>query len=977
MAETKRKIAILGGGVGAMTAAYALASLPLAADRFDITVYQLGWRLGGKGASGRNAARGQRIEEHGLHVWSGFYDNAIAQMRQVFADLQGEPAVFQSFETAFRPHNDIILTEPDGLDWKTWIIRPPIKPDVPGTGGDTLSALAMFKAVVAYVADLIGQTSADPVAGAHTHPARVLPAQDIAHVRGRVDVTALPPTLHHWLAALSDALPDEPAAYTPADKSALVSLTRAVHVEAQARRLALIVASTFADDLRRLHMAIDLGAAALRGIIADDVPFAGFDAVEDQEFSAWLSRHGAADDTINGALIKAVYDYAFGYQRGQTDRAHRSIGAGTFLHGSIRLVLTYKGAIFYKMNAGMGDSVFAPLHKALVKRGVRFKFFHQVTGLHLDPTARQIDRIGLREQASPIAADYDPYVRVGALDCWPSQPVWDRLKNGAALQGTDFENPDPAAPATLTLQKGVDFDDVILGISLGGLPHIVADLTAADPAWRDMLAHVGTVATQAMQLWLRPDIAALGGPAGQPIVTAFADAMNTVADMSHVIPAEAWPPGQTPGTIAYFCGPLADDIGSGSGRVKALSQGWMTQNGHKLMPLAFETDGRLKDSLLIAADGADPWSDQYFRANTTGSERYVLSQPDSARYRLRADRSGFANLWLAGDWTYTAINAGCVEAAAMSGLRAAAGLAGIVPDIAGELADPPAPRPGAGTARRDPPYTAPVLPTLVPQNSTWPWSVAYGMAQTTGAAVTLPFDRAVVAAMLPAGLELMPQSVTTPDQHPVILLFARQRNVRPNLFPFGMNYNEFICAVPWVRHTDPALQDLPPLICPTLLYLDSLVPILLGVYGYGFNKIRAGITADASSYIIRDADDQTEIIACQFTPAGPQSSPRNLAQFASTWPAWEQPMVTHNKLGHWQYSVYDFSLAQARMQPLSMEIRINSPKLGLPLGVVRPDSIATSATGGFFLTAAGTISNPFQSAQLLRQMRAAKARKGT
>ena len=88
-------------------------------------------------------------------------------------------------------------------------------------------------------------------------------------------------------------------------------------------------------------------------------------------------------------------------------------------------------------------------------------------------------------------------------------------------------------------------------------------------------------------------------------------------------------------------------------------------------------------------------------------------------------------------------------------------------------------------------------------------------------------------------------------------------------------------------------------------------------------------------------------------------------------------MVTHNKLGHWQYSVYDFSLAQARMQPLSMEIRINSPKLGLPLGVVRPDSIATSATGGFFLTAAGTINNPFQSAQLLRQMRAAKTKQGT
>jgi hypothetical protein len=74
-------------------------------------------------------------------------------------------------------------------------------------------------------------------------------------------------------------------------------------------------------------------------------------------------------------------------------------------------------------------------------------------------------------------------------------------------------------------------------------------------------------------------------------------------------------------------------------------------------------------------------------------------------------------------------------------------------------------------------------------------------------------------------------------------------------------------------------------------------------------------------------------------------------------------------LGAWQYSVFDFSLAQARMQPITMEIRVAQPKLGLPIGVIKPASIATTALGGFFMTAAGTINNPFQSAQLLRQMR--------
>ena len=51
----KVKIAILGGGIGALTAAFYLTSEPYWKDRYDITVYQLGWRLGGKGASGRTA----------------------------------------------------------------------------------------------------------------------------------------------------------------------------------------------------------------------------------------------------------------------------------------------------------------------------------------------------------------------------------------------------------------------------------------------------------------------------------------------------------------------------------------------------------------------------------------------------------------------------------------------------------------------------------------------------------------------------------------------------------------------------------------------------------------------------------------------------------------------------------------------------------------------------------------------------------
>ena len=40
-------------------------------------------------------------------------------------------------------------------------------------------------------------------------------------------------------------------------------------------------------------------------------------------------------------------------------------------------------------------------------------------------------------------------------------------------------------------------------------------------------------------------------------------------------------------------------------------------------------------------------------------------------YRLRSDESGYDNLVLAGDWTDNGLNAGCIEAATISGLQAA------------------------------------------------------------------------------------------------------------------------------------------------------------------------------------------------------------------------------------------------------------------------------------------------------------------
>ena len=86
-----------------------------------------GWRLGGKGASGRNAGMHQRIEEHGLHVWMGFYENAFRLMRACYGVLG------RDWQDAFAPAPLIAVTERASDDrWLPWMATLPPADGLPG-----------------------------------------------------------------------------------------------------------------------------------------------------------------------------------------------------------------------------------------------------------------------------------------------------------------------------------------------------------------------------------------------------------------------------------------------------------------------------------------------------------------------------------------------------------------------------------------------------------------------------------------------------------------------------------------------------------------------------------------------------------------------------------------------------------------------------------------------------------------------------
>jgi len=123
MADSKTRVAILGGGVSALSAAFALTEIDPKGEKYTITLYQLGWRLGGKTASGRNADQGQRIEEHGLHIWAGFYENAFTIMRSVLKALNRPPSdPMATIADAFKRQNQIFYSEKTGEQWAAMVI---------------------------------------------------------------------------------------------------------------------------------------------------------------------------------------------------------------------------------------------------------------------------------------------------------------------------------------------------------------------------------------------------------------------------------------------------------------------------------------------------------------------------------------------------------------------------------------------------------------------------------------------------------------------------------------------------------------------------------------------------------------------------------------------------------------------------------------------------------------------------------------
>lgn len=682
----RRRIAILGGGTAALTAAFGLTSQPHWSDRYEITVYQLGWRLGGKGAS----SRGQfgRIEEHGLHVWLGSYENAFHIIRRCYKELDRPlEAQLATWEQAFKPRNVVALDELVGESYDPWLLKIPMNQATPGESRREAAEEPGWSEMIAHA-----------VGGLHA----IFRASP--HSEGRFNWGRLWISAAKWLANrihTRQLRPDRAKRH-----HAVLAWLFSGFQRWMWRELGAKVRGDAAA--RRLFTLLDFGMANLRGIIEDDLWICGVDHVDELDYREWLGKHGARQDpTLNSVLIRALYDLGFSYLDGDAEKPH--FAAGAAIRTVLRMIL-YKGAFVWGMQAGMGETIFAPLYEVLERRGVRFRFFHRVTDLipGIRSGDRVIAQIHMARQVTVKGGPgkYDPLLPVNGIPCWPPHPIHGQIEEGEALErgGYDLESfwtEWRDAEPDMVLELGEHFDDVVLGISLGAFPHICAKLKE-EPGWRDMIERIPTVQTQSFQVWLKPDTAGLGWPFWkdeQYILDVNSDPFDTWADMSHLLHREMWPPEHLPNSIHYFCsalpGPRAapprserDFAGQEIRRVKDHARLKLQTNARRIWPASARPgEQEFNWGLLIDPEervGEGRMAAQYYKANIDPSERYVFAMPGTLRYRMRSDQSGYRNLYLAGDWTRNGLNVGAIESAVMSGMQAARAICGYPEHIAFE-----------------------------------------------------------------------------------------------------------------------------------------------------------------------------------------------------------------------------------------------------------------------------------------------------
>lgn len=688
---TKKKIVILGGGMAGLSAAYQLTRTPALQAQHDVTLYQMGWRLGGKAASGRDKI-GRNLE-HGLHVWFGCYENTFQMVQEVYAARPNTVDwKIKTWQDAAKPQAFTPLGTKDGTGtWQYWPLTWAENEGQPGDGRLLPSIPEVIGTVIDWIyLFLSGKEEAGPAAAIDAAG----PVPDHASVAARASdiLRDAKRFIHNTIGKVGKDAGD--------DFEKAIRLIEWAH---DAHRGTVGAGAEPGSKDAITNDILNIFLATVRGIFADLIfKNAPLISLDDMEFRAWLLKHGA-DPTIvtESTICRVPYDTLFQYDGG--DITKPDMAAGTGLGAIMRLIGTYKGAMMWEVQAGMGEVIVGPLYQHLVNAGVSFKFFHKVTAIiaGTQDSSPVVASIELEQQAMPVSGNYDPVTVTDGMVVWPSEPYWEQLQNGTAMQqaGVNFESNWvnwPAQGPPVVLHNGEDFDTVVLAIALGALKKlndedasICASLIESSGAMENWINNVPLVPSMGVQIWSNRTTAALGWSQPKAACVSGPEYLNIWADMTQVLQYEPWaPPLVKPLSLHYLTGTYKTDFykapkSQTDTPVRAAADlwnqtvAWLNTSSYAAWPAAQTAEG-FDWSVLSAPDdasGEDRLCSQYIRPNIDPTECCTVSAAGTTQYRLHADGSGFTNLVLAGEGTAMGLTTS-FEGSIMSGSAASRAICG-------------------------------------------------------------------------------------------------------------------------------------------------------------------------------------------------------------------------------------------------------------------------------------------------------------
>lgn len=613
----KQKVVVLGAGLGGLSAAFELTDYEGWENYYDVTVYQFGWQLGGKCRTGRGP--NDRIEEHGIHVFLGFYNNAMRMVRLAFEELKQKRILVtdKTWESLFIRENAILLPK-YSIKEESWLQRVLVFPEndqLPGIGEPPSEQENIKKMLLLGLEMVVGSPFlkrgggclgwlgrtvlrwfwSKPQTPANYKPTFVRKPEDRPAWWADLEKEALQqhghkehPLLHH-AKALIEAMPssrEEAQRIHAALNGAPHSHEKLAHLLFEAFAAVEKIIAPFVGSDSRIEVFwrfMQLGYYNYVGLNKIYNPQTGtydFESINHLDYREWLRENGAPEEVAWSAPVKDIYTLVFAYPHGGDSSQPGSIGAGTALMGAMLIMLGYKGSIMYRFAGGTGDVIISHVYEALKARGVKFKFFHEVEQIAY-AQGDEIEEIVVGEQIRLKDPDreFEPTKDIKGLKAWASHPFWrwkeladqiDPTDLAALQQGNINLNSSWSGwknRRSFTLKKGTDFDQVVLAISVAGLKTVCKDIIDHRPDWKDMTDKVETVQTFGVQLWVKDslkelglDLQALGLENGeQPILDTYANPLNSYADFTDLLQFENWNGAEIPQSVAYFTGPLSEN----------------------------------------------------------------------------------------------------------------------------------------------------------------------------------------------------------------------------------------------------------------------------------------------------------------------------------------------------------------------------------------------------------------------------------